>query len=88
MSSYKLYEILDAYPGMERDLRKAYDQNFQKAVNLFYRSDFYLARNLFSTILRACPGDGIARWYLFACEYLFNQEGETAPDFSLFGMRE
>ncbi len=88
MSSYKLYEILDAYPGMERDLRKAYDQNFQKAVNLFYRSDFYLARNLFSTILRACPGDGIARWYLFACEHLFNQEGETAPDFSLFGMRE
>lgn len=88
LSSYKLYEILDAYPQMERDLRKGYDARFQEAVNLFYRSDFYLARNLFSTLLRVCPGDGIARWYLFACEHLFHQEGASAPDYRLFGMKE
>lgn len=88
LGSYKLYEILDAYPQMERELRKSYNTRFQEAINLFYRNDFYLARNLFSTLLRACPGDGIARWYLFACEYLFHQEGASAPDYSLFGTKE
>lgn len=84
--AYKLYELLDAYSELERDLRKSYDNRFQEAVNLFYRNDFYLARNLFSTLLRVCPGDGIARWYLFACERLFNQEGGAETDYSLFGL--
>lgn len=84
--AYKLYEVLDAYPGLERELRRSYDQRFQEAINLFYHNDFYLARNLFSTLLRACPGDGIARWYLFACERFFNEEGGAEPDYSLFGV--
>lgn len=84
--AYKLYEVLDAYPELERDLRRGYDQRFQEAINLFYHNDFYLARNLFSSLLRACPGDGIARWYLFACERFFNQEGGEEPDYSLFGI--
>ena len=83
--AYKLYEVLDAYPELERELRRGYDQRFQEAINLFYHNDFYLARNLFSTLLRACPGDGIARWYLFTCERFFNQEGGEEPDYSLFG---
>lgn len=87
LGGYKLYEVLDAYPQMERDLRKGYDARFQEAVNLFYRNDFYLARNLFSALVRVCPGDGLARWYLFACEYLFQQEGAAAPDYSLFGLK-
>lgn len=85
--SYKLYEILDAYPQLERDLRKGYDARFQEALNLFYRNDFYLARNLFSSLLRACPDDGIVRWYLFACEQLFHQEGSAVPDYRLFGLK-
>lgn len=84
--AYKLYEVLDAYPGLERELRRGYDQRFQEAINLFYHNDFYLARNVFSSLLRACPGDGIARWYLFACEHFFNQEGDAEPDYSLFGI--
>ena len=84
--AYKLYEVLDAYPELERELRRGYDQRFQEAINLFYHNDFYLARNLFSSLLRACPGDGIARWYLFACEHFFNQEGNAEPDYSLFGI--
>lgn len=84
--AYKLYEVLDAYPELERELRRGYDQRFQEAINLFYHNDFYLARNLFSSLLRACPGDGIARWYLFACERFFNQEGDAEPDYSLFGI--
>lgn len=87
--SHKLYEVLDAYPELERNLRIRYDERLQEAIQLFYRSDFYLARNLFSTLLRACPGDGIARWYLFACEHFFNvaAAGED-PDFQLFGIDE
>ena len=84
--AYKLYEVLDAYSELERDLRRGYDQRFQEAINLFYHNDFYLARNLFSSLLRACPGDGIARWYLFACERFFNEEGGAEPDYSLFGI--
>ena len=86
--AYKIYEVLDAYPELERDLRRGYDQRFQEAINLFYHNDFYLARNLFSSLLRACPGDGIARWYLFACERFFNQEGGAEPDYSLFGIED
>ena len=87
-SAYKLYEILDAYPELERDLRKGYDERFQEALSLFYRNDFYLARNLFSNLLRACPEDGIVRWYLFASERFFNHEGELEADYRLFGTEE
>lgn len=86
--AYKLYEILDAYPELERKLRVGYDHRMQEAINLFYHDDFYLARNLFSMLLRACPEDGIVRWYLFACEHFFHQEGEFEVDYSLFGIRE
>ena len=85
-NSYKLYEILDAYPELERKLRAGYDNRFQEAIQLFYRNDFFLARNLFSTLLRACPEDGIVRWYLFACEHFFNQSGEAQADYRLFGI--
>ncbi|MCI8478879.1 MAG: HAMP domain-containing protein [Oscillospiraceae bacterium] len=86
--SHKLYEVLDAYPDIERNLRVRYDARLQEAIQLFYRSDFYLARNLFSTLLRACPGDGIARWYLFACEHFFNAGAKEQPDCQLFGIDE
>ena len=85
--AYKLYEILNAYPELERELRIGYDARFQEAINLFYKNDFYLARNLFSNLLRACPTDGIVRWYLFACERFFNQESGQG-EYSLFGIEE
>jgi hypothetical protein len=84
--SYKLYEVLDVYPELERDLRRGYDQRFQEALNLFYHDDFYLARNQFSALLRVCPNDGVARWYLFASERLFNREGDEEINYSLFGL--
>ena len=86
--TYKLYELLDAYPELEKKVRLGYEERFQEAVNLFYRNDFFLARNLFSTLLRACPEDGIVRWYLFACEHYFNQEGTDEVDYQLFGIHE
>ncbi len=86
--AYKLYEILDTYSVLERNIRLGYDQRFQEALNLFYRNDFFLARNIFSTLLRACPEDGIVRWYMFACENLFNADKNTEIDYSLFGESE
>ena len=86
--AYKLYEILDAYPELDRDLRKGYDGRFQEALDRFYHNDFYLARNLFSSLLRACPEDGIVRWYLFASERFFNQDGNHEVDYRLFGAEE
>ena len=86
--AYKLYELLDAYPELEKKVRLGYDERFQEAINLFYRNDFFLARNLFSALLRACPEDGIVRWYLFACEHYFHQEGAYEADYQLFGVHE
>lgn len=86
--SYKLYEVLDTYPDIERNLRIRYDQRLQEAIGLFYRNDFYLARNLFSTLLRASPDDGIVRWYLFACEHFFNCEDMDQVTYQLFGVDE
>lgn len=86
--TYKLYEILDSCSELERKLRLGYDQRFQEAINLFYHNDFFLARNLFSTLLRVCPDDGIVRWYLFACEHFFNQDGDYEADYRLFGINE
>lgn len=84
--SYKLYEMLDAYSDVERSKRIRYDQQFQDAIRLFYSNDFYLARNQFSTLLKNCPNDGIARWYLFACEQAFNSDPDQI-DYQLFGIR-
>ncbi len=84
--SFKLYEVMDAYSDIERNLRVSYDQRLQEAIIMFYKSDYYLARNLFSNILRVCPTDGIARWYLFACEHFFHAPEGEVPNFQLFGM--
>ncbi len=85
-SGFKLYEVLDPYSDIERNLRINYDAQLQEAIMMFYKSDFYLARNLFSAILRICPSDGIARWYLFACEYFFHSTDGIEPNFQLFGV--
>lgn len=81
---YPLYEILDVCTKEERLQKEALDDKFQEAVSMYYGNDFYLARNQFSAIIRENPGDGVARWYLFACEYYFNSGNVEAADYSLF----
>ncbi len=83
--SFKLYEALDTYQDIERNLRIRYDQRLQEGIRLFYHNDFYLARNLFSSLLKACPQDGVVRWYLFACEHFFNSDPGQV-DYRLFGI--
>jgi hypothetical protein len=81
----KLYEVLDVYRESTKDLRKKYNDKFQEAIGLYYKSDFYLARNIFSEIFKNCPDDGVARWYIFACERLFNRTDSQEINYSIFG---
>lgn len=83
---FKLYEILDVFSSAEKALRLSLNEKFQEAVQLFYKNDFYLARNLFSAILKADPEDGIARWYLFASEHFFNSGKPEEAVYNLFGV--
>ncbi|MCL1823704.1 MAG: hypothetical protein FWG44_05830 [Oscillospiraceae bacterium] len=86
--SYKLYELLNCYPDSERIMRLRYDDKFQKAIRLFLKNDFYLARSEFSSILRSNPDDGVARWYIFACEHFFNSSDLSKVTYNLFGIDE
>jgi hypothetical protein len=85
--SYKLYEVLNCYSDSERSVRTGYDEKFQKAIRLFYKNDFYLARNEFSAILRSNPNDGVVRWYVFACEHFFNNDDLSKITYNLFGIK-
>lgn len=81
---FKLYEILDAYPAKERQSRLDTKQAFQEAMNLFYQDDFYLARNLFTDVLKENPTDEVAKRYVFLCETCLNS-GAEGVSYGLFG---
>jgi hypothetical protein len=83
--SIKLYEVLDVYRESVKARRKQYNDKFQEAIRLYYKNDFYLARNIFSEIFKNCPDDGVARWYIFACERLFNRTDFSTVNYSIFG---
>lgn len=79
-SKQKIYEVLDVYPQQKRQALENGKGKFKEALHLYYKSDFYFARNLFTELLKSCPQDGAAKWYLFRCERML---GGTAPeDFS------
>jgi hypothetical protein len=82
--SYKIYEIFDAYSQSQRQERMKNCEAFEKALSLYYSNDLYLARSMFSNIVKECPDDGIARWYAFACDEMFNREDNTDAHYELF----
>jgi hypothetical protein len=84
----KIYEILDAFSELEKAKRVEMDEKFQEGIRLFYRNDFYLARNAFSAVLKEIPADGVARWYLYACEYYFTNPDTSELRYDLFGIEE
>lgn len=79
-SKQKIYEVLDAYPQQKRQVLESGKAKFKAALQLYYKSDFYFARNLFTELLKSCPQDGAAKWYLFRCERML--DGKTPEDFS------
>jgi hypothetical protein len=82
--SFKLYEILDVCSQPQELGRLKNKDNFDKALSLFYKNELYEARNMFSDIVKECPDDGIARWYAFACDELYNREEGAPAHYELF----
>lgn len=80
----KLYEILDVYAEKERKERVRHQELFQKAIELYYQNNFYLARNTFTEVVKSCPTDMVAKWYLFTCEKHLNQVYIGPVQYGLF----
>ena len=64
--------MLDACPKAERQAKLDDLETFEKGLELFYKRDYYIARNTFSDILKRNPQDEIVRWYLFESERLLD----------------
>lgn len=79
-----LYEILDACTDAERRKKQGLDEKFQKALELFYQYDFYLARSSFSELLKENQEDEIIKWYLFTCQKYLNQSYSGEISFELW----
>lgn len=69
----EIYEVLDACSTRARQVRLQMKTRFEEALDLFYKQDFYFARNSFTDILREMPEDEITKWYLFECERYLNE---------------
>ncbi len=80
----KVYEALDACPARVRQLKLSVRERFEESIEAYYNRDFYLARNSFTEILKDCPEDNIARWYLFQSEKYLN-DGVDKEDFGALG---
>lgn len=83
-SAFKLYEILDACSERECRRKLQADAKFQQGICLFYKDDFYLARNAFSDALKECPEDRLIKWYLFICEHHLNHPEMEHTSYGLF----
>lgn len=82
--TFRLHEILDACPQAEKTAKIKNKECFEKALQLYYDNDLYLARSAFADILKECPQDGISRWYVFACDERFNREESLDEGHELF----
>ncbi len=69
-----LYEVIDAEIARLRQVKLTTRSKFEETLELFFNKEYYLARNQFSEILKECPEDNIARWYLFESERYLNGE--------------
>lgn len=65
---FTLYEVLDVCPRAVKEAKSRTKMKFAQSLALFYREEFYQARSGFLEVLKECREDGIARWYVFACE--------------------
>lgn len=78
--TFYLYELLDACPHMIRLGRHKNKGRFVAALELYNENLFYEARGAFTEILKECPDDGIARWYVFACDRMIGREDMARHD--------
>ena len=81
---YNLYEVLDAYSMKERQKRLDSKEKYDEAMQLFYQSDFYFARILFTEILKECPDDDVVKHYIFRCEKCLSGEKIEESKLAIF----
>lgn len=81
----KLYEVLDACTEKMRKEKLAHDNLFQQGIALYYQHEYFKARGCFIEYLKLCQEDGLAAWYLFACENGLTEMNKQ-EDLSLFGV--
>ncbi|MBO4457626.1 MAG: hypothetical protein J5802_07895 [Butyrivibrio sp.] len=79
-----LYEVLDADDEKQRAEKLATLDRFNKALKLYLDKDFYLARNMFSEILRETPSDKLVRWYVFESEKYLNEGTAEGNEYKYF----
>lgn len=80
----RIYESLDVYEEELRVSRLKTGAAFDRALELYYQNDFYLARNEFSGVLKECAQDGVAKWYLFQCEKQLDARTQDEISHALF----
>jgi len=62
-----LYEVMDGDPPEILSLKKAGDESFQKAIDLYYARNFNEAQEAFQSVLEKAPGDPVAQIYVKRC---------------------
>ncbi|MBO5292147.1 MAG: hypothetical protein J6B10_03080 [Lachnospiraceae bacterium] len=78
---FELYEVLDACTRAEKEQKMEMADAFGRAVEQYEHGMFKEAGNLLLDIVKKCPDDLAAKWYLFACEEKLNADvpaGEAA----------
>lgn len=65
---FALYEVLEACETTEREQKAETAEAFREAVDRYERGMFREAVDGFMELVKSCPKDPAARWYLFACE--------------------
>lgn len=75
---WDIYEALDAEDFAVRQGKRRTRKAFADALALFYRKDFYFARNAFAALIQEVPQDLVAKWYLFECERLLNETADAS----------
>ena len=80
----KLYEVLDIYPARERSLKLSYLAQYNEALELYYKKDFYFARTKFTDILKFIPEDELIKYYVFRADKYLNESVENEEHKLLF----
>ena len=73
-ANIQLYDFFEVDNSALRQAKKETQMIFDKALRCFYQGDLYGAKNLFSVVLRENKEDEIARWYVFRCDILNNED--------------
>lgn len=82
-----MYEVLDGCNQIIRQQKESTLELFEKALDLFYKKDFYSARNEFSKVVKNSPLDKVAEWYLFL-SHKYCDENITHYNLALYGDKD